>query len=89
MSARSNRDKYGLPPRLFLYTVDQIQDMLEIADPRKILHYDGRTPGIPRKDMLLARNVMPLGEPPEWRVQEDELIRWMKHTRNIPIARDR
>jgi hypothetical protein len=84
---QSNRDKYGLPPRLFLYTLDQIADMLVVDSMKKFVHYEGRSVGIAPDDKLLARNIAPAGEKPEWRVEEYEFIRWMKHTGIIPMHR--
>jgi hypothetical protein len=85
----SSRDRYGLPPRLFLYTVDQIMDMLQVSDPKTILFYDGRSIGVAPSDRMLARNVAPSDEKPEWRVSEDEFIRWMRATGTITMARPR
>lgn len=85
----SDRHKYGLPPRLFLYTVDQIADMLSVSDMTKVLHYEGRTPGVAQLGRMRARNIMPVGEKPEWRIEEAEFIRWMKHTGTISLNRTR
>lgn len=85
---RMARQKYLLPPRLFLYTLDQIGDMLQV-DPKKLVHFDGRSVGVRPPDKILARNIAPAGTTPEWRVSEDEFIRWMRHTRTIPNMRDR
>lgn len=85
----STRERYGLPPRLFLYTVDQILDMLQMDDPRKILYYDGRSVGVPPRDRMMAKNVAPADEKPEWRVDEVEFIRWMRHKNILPMTRVR
>ena len=76
-----------LPPRPFLYTQDQVADLLAVTDVSAYLFYDGRSTGTPPKDKMLARNIAPEGLPPEWRIEEQELIRWFKHTGFRPIAR--
>lgn len=75
-----DRDKMGLPFRPFLYTLDQISDLFQIPMSRlsSMIHFDGRTVGIHHSDTLMARNISPLGQTPEWRVEELELIRFMK-----------
>jgi hypothetical protein len=87
--SRSDRERFGLPPRLFLYTVDQIMDMLQISDIAKVAHFEGRTPGVPARDRMVARNVAPADEKPEWRIEEKEFVRWMKATNNLPMNRPR
>jgi hypothetical protein len=77
---RSDRERFGLPTRLFLYTLDQIADMLRVADVSQFLHYEGITIGIQRRRTMLARNIAPPGAPEQWRVEEQEFIRWMKAT---------
>lgn len=66
-----------LPARTFLYTLDQIATMLAVPLPtlRKMVHYDGRTIGKHDPNMLLARQIGPLGQG-DWRVAERELLRW-------------
>lgn len=70
----------GLPFRPFLYTLDQISDLFQIrmAKLSEMIHFDGRTVGVHHDDTLLARNIMPPDKTPEWRVEELELIRFMK-----------
>lgn len=70
----------GLPFRPFLYTLDQISDLLQIPLSKLpgVIHYDGRTVGVHQPDTLMARNIMPPDMTPEWRVEELELIRFMK-----------
>jgi|SRR6478609_2337377 len=73
----------GLPPRPFLYTIDQIATLLDIDEKtlrsgQSHVYYEGRTPGVPRKDMMLARNIAAPDETPDWRVAERELVRWFK-----------
>lgn len=75
------RTKLGLPPRPFLFTRDQIAGVLDLQ-PRnfndKYVYYEGRTVGAKSKHLLVARNIAPPNESPEWRITEREFIRWMK-----------
>lgn len=90
---RTEGPKVGLPPRVFLYTIDQIAALLSV-DPRTVktsyLYFDGINVGPVPRDKLMARNIDPDYRPPshaepeghgkaEWRVAENELIRWLKH----------
>ncbi len=71
----------GLPTRAFLYTLDQVSEMLAIPLPRlrqSHVHFDRRTVGGKNPDKIMARNIAPFGEDPEWRVAEAELVRWLK-----------
>jgi len=71
----------GLPPRPFLYTADQIAGIIGVqvlSVETKYLYYEGRSIGFPTKNQMLARNIAPDNEKPEWRVAEGELIRWMR-----------
>jgi hypothetical protein len=76
-------DKVGLPIRPFLYTLDQIANLLDIELVRLKagwIHYRGRTIGRNTGDQMEAIDISPVGQgmKPEWRVSEQELIRWMK-----------
>ena len=71
----------GIPARVFLYTLDQIATLLDVelqALRTSYIHFDGRTLGAHKKDRMMARNIAPLGERPDWRVAEAEFVRWMK-----------
>ena len=79
----SDREKLGLPVRPFLYTLDQVSTILNITESvlkrDGYVHFDGRTPGTARMDELRAVNVAHgITDKPNWRVEERELIRWMK-----------
>jgi hypothetical protein len=72
----------GLPPRTFLYTLDQISTLIDVTLHtlrRDYVYYEDRSTGIPHKDLIRARNIAPTGLPPDWRVAENELVRWMRH----------
>lgn len=74
-------ESVGLPPRPFLYTLDQISVILNISQSEvgKRIYYEGRSTGIRNVRLMIARNINPnLQEKPDWRVAERELIRWMK-----------
>jgi hypothetical protein len=70
----------GLPIRPFLFTVDQIATLLSAHEQtvKDSLFYDGRSTGRQPKDKMIARNIAIPGARPEWRVSEQELIRWMR-----------
>lgn len=70
-------DRMGLPYRPFFYTLDQITDLFQLENLGPILFYDGRSPGICPDNQLLAINITP-GSNPTWRVEEQELLRWMR-----------
>jgi hypothetical protein len=76
------RDDIGLPARPFLFTLDQISVLLDISERKMIasgyVYLEGRSVGIARRDMMIARNIAPATERPDWRVAERELIRWFK-----------
>lgn len=76
-SARS----VGLPPRPFLYTLDQISTILDLPQSRveqAYIFWDQRSVGPVNKDQMMARNIAPKNQRPDWRVADSELIRWMK-----------
>ena len=70
----------GLPVRPFLYTLDQIATLLEITEQgvHRHVHFEGVAPGARPRDRMVARNLAPAGERPDWRVAERELLRWMR-----------
>lgn len=75
------REKIGLPPRIFMYTADQIATMLELEldyVKKSLFFYDRREPGLTPKTKMRAINIAPEGETPEWRVTERELIRYLR-----------
>lgn len=79
--ARTERERMGLPLRAFMYTTDQIAYMLGDTDKHvraTMIHYEGREVTPRPHAKMLARNIAPEGEKPEWRVAENELIRWLR-----------
>lgn len=97
MSSEAAR-RVGLPPKPFLYTLDQVSFLLDISQEqlkRAYLHYEGRSVGIAGKNKIIARNIAPAGEKPEWRIAEREFVRWLRfkgfryHERGYIDERDR
>lgn len=74
--------KVGLPVRSFLYTLDQIAYLLSMSEDRVqtsgMVYYHGRSVGAKGPDRMMARNISAPDRVPEWRVAEQELIRWMR-----------
>lgn len=80
----AKREDVGLPTRPFLYTLDQIASLATVDLVRlkaDFVYYRGRSTGIARKDVMRAHNIAPVGHPPDWRVSEVELIRWLRSKR--------
>jgi hypothetical protein len=74
-------DAIALPFRPFLYTVDQISVILDVSERtvlQQYLYFEGRSIGSRSNQLMLARNIAPKNEKPEWRIAERELIRWMR-----------
>lgn len=77
----SAREKIGLPPRVFLYTLDQIAMMLNLEQTsleRGYIYFEGRSIGARPPTKMVARNIAPPDKNAEWRVTEREFIRWMR-----------
>ena len=78
----SDPAKVGLPPRPFLYTLDQISTILNVdlsEIKARYIYYENRSTGVMSVRLLLAKNIEPdRAQRPDWRVAERELIRWMK-----------
>lgn len=77
----SEAPKVGLPPRVFLYTLDQLCVMIDIdvkSLEKSHVYFEGRSIGTRRRDLMIARNIAAPDEKPEWRVAEREFVRWLK-----------
>lgn len=77
----TNAQKIGLPIRPFLYTLDQVAELLQVQLPRlksNYLHYEGRHVGVRPYDKLRSHNIAPDGDKPDWRITEMELVRWLR-----------
>lgn len=78
----SDAGKVGLPPRPFLYTLDQISmliDVQQVTLERTYVHFEGRSVGAAPRSKMLARNIAPPDDKPDWRVAEREMVRWFKN----------
>ena len=81
MASKLTRESVGLPERPFLYTFDQICAMIEVklsSFKLQYVYYEGRSTGVYRPDLLRANDIAPDNQKPDWRVEERELIRWMR-----------
>lgn len=78
---REKRGDVALPVRPFLYTLEQVATLTAI-EPHVLrdeyVWYEGVNTGGRPPRRLLARDVHPLRRGVDWRVAENELIRWMR-----------
>jgi len=77
---RSAPESIGLPARPFLYTLDQIATLLDVSSQglERYLFFERRSIGVPDRHIMHARNIAPHNQQPDWRVAENELLRWMR-----------
>lgn len=71
----------GLPPIVFLYTIDQIAAMLNMTVDSvnyKYLYYHLRSTGMKSPHQMMARNIANPNDPADWRVTQSEFIRWLR-----------
>lgn len=81
MVNKPERERVGLPVRVFFYTPDQLAGLLELTEDyvkSKMLFYEGREPGICPKTKMRAVNIAPEGETPQWRVSENTLLGYLR-----------
>lgn len=81
MAQRPERERIGLPFRPFLYTLDQIATMLNVSlttFKNTYVHYEGVSIGFREHGKMWARDIAPEGERPDWRIAENEFIRWCR-----------
>ena len=74
-------ENIGLPTRVFLFTLDQISVMIHVTEKTLTDHhifFQGRSIGSRKKTLMVAINIAPPDEKPDWRVAEREFIRWMR-----------
>lgn len=74
--------RVSIPPRPFLYTLDQVEQLTSIPMKRlqrEFIYFEGRSAGKNPKNRMVARNVAGPEDTPTWRIAEKELIRWMEH----------
>lgn len=81
MRSREPAPQVGLPPRPFLYTVDQISVLVNM-DERTLhvvhIYHEGRDIGTKHRHHMTARNIAAPNQKPDWRIAEKELIRWLR-----------
>lgn len=53
-------------------------DVSELTLKQKYVYFEGRSIGSRANNLMMARNIAPAGEKPDWRVAEREFIRWMR-----------
>lgn len=74
--------RIALPIRPFLYTVDQLAQLLSLSEDYirlRLLYYEGRSTGAVRKDLMRAINIAAASElKAEWRVSDFEFRKWMR-----------
>lgn len=71
----------GLPVTTFLYTLDQIASMVQLAKSdlqHKYLYFVGRTPGRKLRHQIPVCNIAQEDERPDWRVAEQDFVRWLR-----------
>lgn len=74
-------DSLDLPRRIFMYTLDQVADVLNVTRTtlnNNYIWYFRRQFGVKDPHKITARNVAPDDATPDWRVSEDELHRYLK-----------
>lgn len=81
MTSSPSPQSVGLPPITFLYTLDQIAAQLNMPLERFVATYvffHLRNTGLKRPDEMLARNIAKPEAPPDWRIPQQEYIRWLR-----------
>jgi hypothetical protein len=76
----SPRPLVNLPIVTFLYTLDQIAAMINVSMHDlhyKHLYFHLRSTGRKPRTQMMARNIAPDDEPPEWRVSHTDFVRWL------------
>lgn len=80
--SEKNVSETNIPIRTFLYSLEQIEQMIGIpasALAQSYIYFQGRTIGIKRPWMIQARNIAGPDDIPEWRVADREFIRWLRN----------
>jgi hypothetical protein len=69
----------GLPPTPFLYTLDQVAQMLQMTDStlRRHVYFSGISQGMQPEKKMLAANLEDPGDKADWRIADAEFIRWL------------
>lgn len=67
--------------RPFLYTIPQVASLVNVREDKlkeRYIFFFGTGSGQRPTNRLMARNINPEENPPEWRITENELVRWMR-----------
>lgn len=80
---RHETRQVGLPPNVFLYTLDQVATILSLPveefKSKGYVFYEGRSTYIKKTSQMSARNITPdPKDAPVWRILDQELVRWLK-----------
>ncbi len=70
-----------LPVKVFMFEFHQVANMLDVdlaTFKKTMVYYKGRTRRRSDRHDLIAKNIARPEEPPVWRIDEPELIRWLK-----------
>lgn len=76
-----NPESVGLPPVVFLYTLDQIAAMINVPPDtfgHSYVYYDLRSTGIKSPNVMMAHNIADPKAAPDWRISQSEFIRWLR-----------
>lgn len=71
----------GLPPVIFLFTLDQIAFMINIEETtlrNSYLYYVGRSTGLIKSIHMKAINIADSSDKPDWRVSHQDFVAWLK-----------
>lgn len=74
------RTEVGLPLRTFLYTLDQVASLLALSRrdlESRYIYFTGVSIEKRSKHLIVARNIGHPAERADWRVSEEEFIRWL------------
>lgn len=81
LESEKNIKTIGLPPLVFMFTVDQIASMLAVSEKRVMeafLYYGERTTGRMPRHQMRTINIAPSNEKAEWRIPSREFLAWCK-----------
>lgn len=75
-------DSVNLPPRIFLYTLDQIAGIISMTQAhleRNYIYYYGKSTGPKPRERMMARDINAgTDKRPDWRVADTEVVRWLR-----------
>lgn len=80
-NAAANLRKVGLPPTIFLFTLDQLSSMMNLSMNNLMvtyIFYQGRSTSLKKRHQMSAINIAPDDEKPDWRVSVEEFKAWLR-----------